>query len=149
MDHAGEVALRGKLKRENDFFPAPRPRLRIWSRETGSAVPPRVSLLNLRTEGESGARSRDSSQFPAMTSIYFYLCQSRVHQVTQIRTDGIHCRGFADSEPVILKVVPVTGAAFSDITVGQFLCAFFSPLLQYILYRYMYPLCVQQTAVLL
>ena len=27
------------------FFPCPRLRLRIWSRETGSAVPSRVSLL--------------------------------------------------------------------------------------------------------
>ena len=29
----------------NIFFPCPRSRLRIWSRETGSAVPSRVSLL--------------------------------------------------------------------------------------------------------
>ena len=27
------------------MFPCPRSRLRIWSRETGSAVPSRVSLL--------------------------------------------------------------------------------------------------------
>ena len=29
------------------FFPCPLSRLRIWSRETGSAVPSRVSPLNL------------------------------------------------------------------------------------------------------
>ena len=34
----------------------------------------------------------------------------------------------AESGPVVLKVIPVTGAAFSDITMDQFLCA---PLLQY------------------
>ena len=35
---------RGQLNREK-FFPCPRSRLRIWPRETGSAVPSRVSLL--------------------------------------------------------------------------------------------------------
>ena len=47
MDQPGKVAnlARGQLKRENDFFPCSRSRLRIWSRETGSAVPSRVSLL--------------------------------------------------------------------------------------------------------
>ena len=39
-DQPGKVAnpARGQLNRENE-------RLRIWSRETGSAVPSRVSLL--------------------------------------------------------------------------------------------------------
>ena len=36
---------RGQLNRKNCFFPCPRLRLKIWSRETGSAVPSRVSLL--------------------------------------------------------------------------------------------------------
>ena len=36
---------RGQLNRENRLFPCPRACLRIWSRETGSAVPSRVSLL--------------------------------------------------------------------------------------------------------
>ena len=36
------VRWTGKIKM---FFPCPRSRLRIWSRETGSAVPSRVSLL--------------------------------------------------------------------------------------------------------
>ena len=47
MDQPGKVAnpARGQLNRENIFFPCPRSRLRVWSRETGSAVPSRVSLL--------------------------------------------------------------------------------------------------------
>ena len=47
MVHPGKVAnpARGQLNRENEIFPRPRSCLRIWSRETGSAVPPRVSLL--------------------------------------------------------------------------------------------------------
>ena len=63
---AGEVAnsARGQLNRENDFFLfCPRSRLRIWSRETRSAVRSRVSLLILQTQAESGAYSRNSSGF--------------------------------------------------------------------------------------
>ena len=37
-------------------FPCPRIRLRIWSRETGSAVSSRASLLILQIQAESGAR---------------------------------------------------------------------------------------------
>ena len=47
MDQPGKVAnpARAQLNRENEYFPCPRSRLRIWFRETGSAVPSRVSLL--------------------------------------------------------------------------------------------------------
>ena len=41
---------RGQLSRENVFFPSLRSRLRIWSRETGPAVPSRVSALILHTQ---------------------------------------------------------------------------------------------------
>ena len=46
MDQPGKVAspARGQLNRKNEF-PCPRSCLRIWSRETGSAVPSRVSRL--------------------------------------------------------------------------------------------------------
>ena len=46
MDQPGKVAnpARGQLNREI-IFPYPRACLRIWSRETSSAVPSRVSLL--------------------------------------------------------------------------------------------------------
>ena len=47
MDQPGKVAnpARGQLNRENNIPLSPWVRLRIWSRETGSAVPSRVSLL--------------------------------------------------------------------------------------------------------
>ena len=48
MDQPGKVAnpARGELDKENKYFlPGPSSCLRIWSRETGSAVPSRVSLL--------------------------------------------------------------------------------------------------------
>ena len=46
MDQQGKVAnpARGQLNRENEYSPVP-VSLRIWSRETGSAVSSRVSLL--------------------------------------------------------------------------------------------------------
>ena len=47
MDRPGRVTnpARDQLNRENEFYPCPSPRPRVWSRETGSAVPSRVSLL--------------------------------------------------------------------------------------------------------
>ena len=44
MDQPGKVVnpARGQLNRENEYLPV---RMRISSRETGSAVPSRVSLL--------------------------------------------------------------------------------------------------------
>ena len=46
MDQPGKVAkpAYGQLNRENEYIPRPRSRLIIWSRETGSAVPFRVSM---------------------------------------------------------------------------------------------------------
>ena len=63
MDQPGKVAgpARGQLTR---YFPCPRSHLIIWSRETGSAVPSRVSLLILLTRAKSGASLRDSSRVP-------------------------------------------------------------------------------------
>ena len=51
-------------EQEKGILPCPRSRLRIWSRETGSAVPSRVSLLILHVQAQSGPYSRDSSRFP-------------------------------------------------------------------------------------
>ena len=66
MDQRGMVAntARGQLNRGEVFFSYPRSPLRILSRETGSAVPSRVSLFILHTQAESGAYSQDSSSIP-------------------------------------------------------------------------------------
>ena len=47
MDQPGKVAnpARGSSEQRKGIVPCPRSRLRIWSRETCSAVPSRVSLL--------------------------------------------------------------------------------------------------------
>ena len=87
------------------------------SREMGLTVPSRVSLLILRTQAGSDAYSRDSSRFSRRCPfIHVYrhtqLCQSRVHRVTQLSTDRVHCQESTGTGPtVVFKVVPVTGAA--------------------------------------
>ena len=53
--------------------------------------------------------------------------QSRVYQATQLRADGVHCREFAGTGPVVLKVVPVTGAAFSGFTMDHLMCVSLFP----------------------
>ena len=45
--------------------------------------------------------------------------QSRVYRVTQLRTDDVHCRESTGTGLVVLKVVPVTGAAFAGLTMDQ------------------------------
>ena len=79
---------RGQLNRRKIDFPCFRSRQRIWSRERGSDVPSRVSLLILHTQAESGAYSRYSSCFPRRRSfIYFNRLtlsgQSRIYLVTR------------------------------------------------------------------
>ena len=50
-------------------FPCPRLRLRIWSRETGSAVPQPV---HPHTQAESGAYLRDSSRVPRRRPFIYF-----------------------------------------------------------------------------
>ena len=59
-DQPGKVAksARGQLNRENEIFPYPCSRLRIWSRKTGLPVPSCVSLLIFHTQAEFGAGTR-------------------------------------------------------------------------------------------
>ena len=99
VDQPGEVtnSARGQPDRKNEYFlNCPRSHLRIWSRETGSDVPSRVSLL------------AGFLPISAAASIYSYRHtpsgQSRVYLVTQLRTDGVHCRELAGTE----------GAAFAS-----------------------------------
>ena len=66
---------------------------------------------HLHTQAESGAYLRDSSRVPRRRP-FIYINrrkpsgQSRVYRVTQLRTDGAHCRESAGTAPVNLKVVP-------------------------------------------
>ena len=108
------------------IFPCPRWCPRIWSRETGSSVPSPVNPHILQTQAESDwlvLNSRGSFRFqgrrPSIPSAAIGLVPIRVYRVTQMRTDGVHCRESADTGLVVivivivLKVARVTGAAFS------------------------------------
>ena len=53
------------------FFSCPRTRLRNWSRETGSAVPSRVSPLVLQNQAESGAVLTRFLSLSATASIFY------------------------------------------------------------------------------
>ena len=74
--------------------------------------------------------ARDSSRFPRPRP-FIYLNhhtpsgQSRVYRVTQLRTDGIHCRESAGTGPVVVKVVPVTSAALAGHHGPINMCLFF------------------------
>ena len=73
----------------------------------GSPVPRQPA--HLHTQAESGAYLRDSSRVPRRRP-FIYLNrrtpsgQSRVYRVTQLRTDGVHCRESASTGPVSLKI---------------------------------------------
>ena len=67
MDQPGKVAnpARGQLNRKNEYSFCPRSRLRIWSRETGSAIPSVSAYdIQLHTQAGSGTFLRDSSRIP-------------------------------------------------------------------------------------
>ena len=106
--------------------------LRVWSRKTGSAVPSRVSLLisilkfnlvlthGIPPDFRGGVHSFISNRHTPSG-------QSRVYRVKQLRTDGVHCRESAGTGPVVLKVVPVTGAAILQVAMDQLMCASLIP----------------------
>ena len=109
--------------------PCPRPRLKIWSRETGSAVSSRVNPLVLQTQTEFGAYSRDSSRFPRR---HPFICIFNHHRVSPEFVGSRNCvpmMAFTAETPppqdqsVVFKVVRVTGAAFSGILPRANFCA--------------------------
>ena len=113
MDQPGKVAssARGQLNREKRIFPCPRSCLRIWSHKTGSAVPSCVSLLISILRLNLVLTYGIPPKFRGGVHLFIYnrhtpSGQSRVYRVTQLRTDGVHCRESAGTEPVNLKVVP-------------------------------------------
>ena len=113
MDQPGKVAnpARGQLNREK-IFPCPRACPRIWSRETGSAVPSRVSLLisilrlNLVLTYYVIPPEFRGGVHLFILNRHTPSGQSRVYRVAQLRTDGVHYRESAGTGPVNLKVVP-------------------------------------------
>ena len=88
-----------------------------WPRETGSAIPSRVSLLISILRLNLVLTHRIPPEFRGGVHLFILnrhtpSAQSRVYRVTQLRTDGVHCRESAGTGPVNLKVVR-TGAALA------------------------------------
>ena len=104
---------RGQLNRENKYFPV-RVCLRIWSRETDWAVPSCVSLLISILRLNLVLTYGIPYEFRSGVHLFMFIYlnhhtpsgRSRVYRVTQVRTDGVHCREPAGTGPVNLKVVP-------------------------------------------
>ena len=87
----------GAHLRENFRFPRRRPFIYL------------NRLAHLHTRPESGAYLRENSRFSRRRP-FIYLNrhtpsgQSRVYRVTQLRTDGVHCRESAGTGPINVKV---------------------------------------------
>ena len=113
MDQPGKVAnpTRGQLNRENEHSPVPVRACefglarRVQSSRPASAFSFSILRLNMVLTYGVPPEFRGGV-------IYLYKNrhtpsgQSRVYRVTQLRTDGVHCRESADTGPVKLKVVP-------------------------------------------
>ena len=120
MDQPGKVTnpARGQLIRKIIISLSPFAPENMVSRDGFGRPLPRQPA-HLHTLAESGAYLRDTSRVPRRRP-FIYLDhrtpsdQFRVYRVTQVRTDGVQCRESAGTGPVVLKVVPVTGATFAS-----------------------------------
>ena len=90
---------------------------------------------------------------PAFQDDVYILCrqpplsQSRVNRVTHLHADGVHCREYAGTRPVNLKVVRVTGVVFLDITMDQMMRA--SPFPHQVIQKVLYQLNAHRPKVVL
>ena len=110
MDQPGKVAnpARGQLNRENNIPLSPCVPENLISRDGFSRPVPRQPA-HLHTQAESGAYLRGSSRVPRRRPLrnrHTPSGQSQVYRVTQLRTDGVHCRESAGTGTVVSKVVP-------------------------------------------
>ena len=120
---SGMVAkpARGQLNRKNIFSRSSFGRENLVSQDRfGRLVPRQPAHSPIHTQAESSAYSRDSSRFPDSVHVLYRRPpsgQSRVYRVVQFPTDSIHCQesiGTGLLLIVVLRVVPVTGAAPQD-----------------------------------
>ena len=118
---------RGQLNRESFFFFVPVRAEEFDSRETCSTVPSRVSRLILHIQTEPGAYSHGIPP-DFRGGVHLLIPPSTIGSVpslsvTQWHTDDVHRRESDGSGPVVVKAVPVMGAAFSGFTMDPVMCA--------------------------
>ena len=87
----------------------------LVSPEDGFSRPVPCQPTHLHTQAESGAYSRDYSRFPRRRPFIY------------LKPPYAHCRESAGTGSVVLKVVPVTGAAILQVTMDPLMCASLSP----------------------
>ena len=103
---------RGQLNRENECFPD---RVRAWKSDLARRVrqsrPASACLLISILELNLVLTYGIPPEF--LLGVHLFILnrhtpsgQSRVYRVTQLRTDGVHCRESAGTGPLNLKVVP-------------------------------------------
>ena len=100
----------GQLDRKNHICLSPLAPENLVSRDGfGSPVPRQPA--HLHTQADSGAYLRGSSRVPRRRLFLYFKPPYAIgsvpsYRVTQLRTDGVHCREFAGTRPVNLKIVP-------------------------------------------
>ena len=113
---------RGQLGKKHVFFPVP---VRAWecglarrvrpSRPTSARSSPYSGLIWCLLTGSLPLSATAST------------CTVNRHRVSpEFIADGVHCRESAGTGPAVLKVVRVTGAAFSAVTMVPFCAPLFS-----------------------
>ena len=116
MDQLDEVTsltspARGQLNRENEYILSAFAPENLVSRDGLGAVPSRVSLLISILRLNLVLTYGIPPEFRGGVHLFILnrhtpSSQTRVYRVTQLRTDGVHCRDSAGTGPVNLKVVP-------------------------------------------
>ena len=106
MEQPGKVTnpARGQLNRKMFFSLSPFAPENLVSRDAGSAVPSRVSLF-ISILRRNPVLFRGGIHLSNL-NLHMPLGQFRVHRVTRLCTDGVHCRESAGTGPVNHKVVP-------------------------------------------
>ena len=95
------------------FYLCSRSRLKKWSRETRSCSASAHSFSSIRLNLVVPSRFRRRGFLSTHRQSPPSIDQSRVDQVAQSSTDGVHHREFAGTGPVIvLEVALVTGADY-------------------------------------
>ena len=107
FDQLGKVAnpACGQLNRKNQYFSVP---VRAWEFDFARRVRP--ARLHTR-HAEPGAYLRGFLPCSAAASIYLFkpsyaIGPVPIYRITQLRTDGVHCRESTGTGPVSPKVVP-------------------------------------------
>ena len=107
---------RDQLNLENIYISLSRSRPEMWVREEQVRPSPPASARYFPTLKLILVLAHGIS--PDFQDDVYILCrqpplsQSRINRVTHLHTDGVYCREYDGTRPIILEVVRITGAVF-------------------------------------